>query len=51
MSLIIIAFPSAPVAGTEWKQRDDELDTEIRKKTIGKNETFFFETFFFFFSF
>lgn len=34
MSLIIIAFPSAPVAGTEWKQRDDELDTEIRKKTI-----------------
>jgi len=34
MSLIIIAFPSAPVAETEWKRRDEELDTEIRKKTI-----------------
>ena len=42
MSLIIIAFPSAPVAETEWKQRDEELDTEIRKKTIGKNEIFCF---------
>ncbi len=35
MSLIIIAFKDAPKPSPEWKARDDALNNEIRKKTIG----------------
>ena len=43
MSLIIIAFKNAPQPTPEWKARDEALDNEIRKKTIGqkKNKTSF----------
>ncbi len=37
MSLIIIAFKQAPMPNPEWKAKDEALDNEIRKKTIGKN--------------
>lgn len=37
MSLIIIAFKTAPLPNPEWKAKDEALDNEIRKKTIGKN--------------
>jgi hypothetical protein len=37
MSLIIIAFKTAPVPNPEWKAKDEALDNEIKKKTIGKN--------------
>ena len=35
MSLIIIAFKTAPVPDPEWKAKDETLDNEIRKKTMG----------------
>jgi hypothetical protein len=41
MSLIIIAFKTAPTPNPEWKAKDEALDSEIRKKTIGKNENFY----------
>ncbi|CAF4122687.1 unnamed protein product [Rotaria socialis] len=34
MSLIIIAFKTAPVPTPEWKEKDETLNTEIKKKTI-----------------
>ncbi len=37
MSLIIIAFKTAPTPNPEWKAKDETLDNEIRKKTIGRN--------------
>jgi hypothetical protein len=40
MSLVIIAFKNAPVPNPEWKAKDEALDNEIRKKTIGKNKFF-----------
>ena len=36
MSIVIIAFKTAPVPNPEWKAKDEALDSEIRKKTIGK---------------
>jgi hypothetical protein len=42
MSLIIIAFKTAPVPNPEWKTKDEVLDNEIRKKTIGRNEIFIY---------
>ncbi len=36
MSLIIIAFKNAPIPIPEWKAKDEALDNEIKKKTIGK---------------
>jgi len=33
MSLIIVAFKSAPLPTVEWKNKDEMLDNEIRKKT------------------
>jgi hypothetical protein len=38
MSLIIIAFKNAPIPSPESKAKDEALDNEIRKKTIGKNK-------------
>jgi hypothetical protein len=38
MSLVIIAFKNAPIPNPEWKAKDEALDNEIRKKTIGKNK-------------
>ena len=38
MSLIIIAFKTAPVPDPEWKAKDETLDNEIRKKTMGKGK-------------
>ena len=35
MSLIIVAFKSAPLPTVEWKNKDEMLDNEIRKKTTG----------------
>ena len=35
MSLIIIAFKNAPTPSPECKAKDEALDNEIRKKTIG----------------
>ena len=43
MSLIIIAFKTAPVPNPEWKAKDEALDNEIRKKTMGKNIVFVLE--------
>jgi hypothetical protein len=40
MSLIIIAFKTAPLPNPEWKAKDEALDNEIRKKTTGKNFVF-----------
>ncbi len=37
MSLIIIAFKNAPTPTAEWKTKDETLDNEIRKKTIGRD--------------
>ena len=37
MSLIIIAFKTAPVPTPEWKEKDETLNIEIKKKTIGIN--------------
>jgi len=51
MSLIIIAFKNAPVPNPEWKAKDEALDNEIRKKTIGMIKfmiKFYFYRFFFF---
>lgn len=36
MSLVIIAFKNAPVPNPDLKAKDDALNNEIRKKTIGK---------------
>ncbi len=36
MSLIIIAFKNAPIPIPELKAKDEALDNEIKKKTIGK---------------
>jgi len=36
MSLIIIAFKNAPIPTPEWKAKDEALDNEIKKKTIGR---------------
>jgi hypothetical protein len=36
MSLVIIAFKNAPTPSPESKAKDEALDNEIRKKTIGK---------------
>ena len=36
MSLVIIAFKNAPVPNPELKAKDEALNNEIRKKTIGK---------------
>jgi hypothetical protein len=36
MSLVIITFPSAPTPNDELKAKDEALDNEIRKKTIGR---------------
>jgi hypothetical protein len=36
MSLIIVAFKSAPMPTAASKDKDDRLNEEIRKKTIGK---------------
>jgi hypothetical protein len=36
MSIIIIAFKNAPIPNPEWKAKDEILDNEIRKKTIGR---------------
>jgi len=41
MSLIIIAFKNAPTPTPEWKAKDEALDNEIRKKTIGRKFLFF----------
>lgn len=41
MSLVIIAFPNAPMPTAEWKAKDEALDNEIRKKTIGKGRITF----------
>lgn len=35
MSLAIIAFKNAPTPNPECKAKDEALDNEIRKKTIG----------------
>jgi hypothetical protein len=43
MSLIIIAFKTAPLPNPEWKAKDEALDNEIRKKTTGKNFVFLIE--------
>jgi protein phosphatase 1B len=48
MSLIIIAFKNAPLPNPEWKAKDEALDNEIRKKTIGKKNRFIFENQFIF---
>jgi hypothetical protein len=40
MSLIIIAFKNAPTPNPEMKAKDEALDNEIKKKTIGMNESF-----------
>jgi hypothetical protein len=42
MSIIIIAFKTAPTPNPEWKAKDEALDSEIRKKTIGKKTVIFF---------
>jgi hypothetical protein len=39
MSLIIVAFKNAPKPNPEWKAKDEALDKEIRKKTMGKNRS------------
>lgn len=44
MSLIIIAFKTAPTPNPEWKARDEALDEQIRKKTIGKTKEIFLQT-------
>jgi hypothetical protein len=36
MSLVIIAFKNAPTPTPECKAKDEALDNEIRKKTIGR---------------
>ena len=36
MSLVIVAFKTAPTPTPEWKAKDEALDKEIRNKTIGK---------------
>jgi hypothetical protein len=36
MSLILIAFKTAPMPNAECRAKDEALDDEIRKKTIGK---------------
>jgi hypothetical protein len=41
MSLIIIAFKHAPIPNSEWKAKDEALDNEIRKKTMGKYFDFY----------
>ncbi len=38
MSLVIIAFKNAPTPSPESKAKDEALDNEIRKKTIGKKK-------------
>ena len=39
MSLVIVALKNAPTPSAEWKAKDEALDNEIRKKTIGKNQS------------
>ncbi len=39
MSLVIIAFKNAPTPTPECKAKDEALDNEIRKKTIGRKIT------------
>lgn len=36
MSLIIIAFKTAPIPSPDKKARDEAFDEQIRKKTMGK---------------
>ena len=38
MSLVIIAFKNAPMPTAESKAKDEALDNEIRKKTIGERQ-------------
>lgn len=35
MSIVIIAFKTAPTPSADFKARDEALDNEIRKKTMG----------------
>jgi hypothetical protein len=50
MSLVIIAFKNAPTPSPESKAKDEALDNEIRKKTIGKNKQTYNSLFSFSFS-
>jgi hypothetical protein len=37
MSVVIIIFKNAPIPSPELKAKDEALNSEIRKKTIGMN--------------
>jgi hypothetical protein len=48
MSLVIIAFKNAPTPNPEWKAKDEALDNEIRKKTIGRKIIYLYIRFIYF---